>query len=110
MKAAVRDLLEKKVKMSEADKAPKVDVINQYIEEKLIQSADTPENILKKSTQVLSEVTGVASIASTPSGERARVHKVRFVQTGRQTAMAVLICSTGMVKTFDKFEHLFKIF
>lgn len=35
MKAAVRDLLDKKVKMSEADKAPKVDVINQYIEEKL---------------------------------------------------------------------------
>ena len=73
--------------------------ITEYIEEKLIQSADTPENILRKSTQVLSEVTGVASIASTPSGEKARVHKVRFVQTGRQTAMAVLICSTGMVKT-----------
>lgn len=73
--------------------------ITEYIEEKLIQSADTPENILKKTTQVLSEVTGVASIASTPSGEGARVHKVRFVQTGRQTAMAVLICSTGMVKT-----------
>ena len=35
MKAAVRDLLDKKVKMSESDKAPKVDVINQYIEEKL---------------------------------------------------------------------------
>ena len=35
MKPAVQDLLEKKVKMSEADKAPKVDVINQYIEEKL---------------------------------------------------------------------------
>ena len=35
IKAAVRDLLDKKVKMSEADKAPKVDVINQYIEEKL---------------------------------------------------------------------------
>lgn len=73
--------------------------ITEYIEEKLVQSADTPENILKKATQVLSEVTGVASIASTPSGEKARVHKVRFVQTGRQTAMAVLICSTGMVKT-----------
>lgn len=35
MKAAVEDLLAKKVKMSEADKAPKVDVINRYIEEKL---------------------------------------------------------------------------
>ena len=36
MKAAVEDLLAKKVMMSEADKAPRVDVINQYIEEKLL--------------------------------------------------------------------------
>ena len=35
MKAPIQDLLAKKVKMSEVDKAPKVDVINQYIEEKL---------------------------------------------------------------------------
>lgn len=36
MKAAVEDLLAKKVKMSESDKAPKVERINQYIEEKLL--------------------------------------------------------------------------
>lgn len=35
MKAAVEDLLAKKVKMPETDKAPKVDVINRYIEKKL---------------------------------------------------------------------------
>ena len=35
MKMAVSDLLYKKVKMSESDKALKIDVINQYIEEKL---------------------------------------------------------------------------
>jgi len=35
MKAAVEDLLAKKIQMSESDKAPKVDAINQYIEEKL---------------------------------------------------------------------------
>lgn len=36
MKVAVEDLLAKKIKMSEADKEPRVDVINQYIEEKLM--------------------------------------------------------------------------
>lgn len=36
MKAAVEDLLSKKVKMSEADKAPRIEKINQYIEEKLV--------------------------------------------------------------------------
>ena len=35
MKMAVQDLLEKKVKMSESENAPKIDVMNQYIEEKL---------------------------------------------------------------------------
>ena len=35
LKAAVEDLLAKKVKMSEADKAPKIDMVNQYIEEKI---------------------------------------------------------------------------
>lgn len=35
MKAEVEDLLAKKVKMSESDKAPKIDNINQYIEKKL---------------------------------------------------------------------------
>lgn len=35
MKAAVEDLLAKKVKMSEADKAPRIEEINRYIEEKL---------------------------------------------------------------------------
>lgn len=35
LKAAVEELLAKKVKMSESDKAPKIETINQYIEEKL---------------------------------------------------------------------------
>ena len=35
MKPAVEDLLAKKISMSEADKAPKIDLINRYIEEKL---------------------------------------------------------------------------
>ena len=35
MKTAVTELLAKKVQMSESDRAPKIDAINQYIEEKL---------------------------------------------------------------------------
>ena len=36
LKPVVEDLLQKKVKMSESDKAPRIDRLNQYIEEKLI--------------------------------------------------------------------------
>lgn len=35
MKAEVNELLEKKMKMSESDRAPRIDAINRYIEEKL---------------------------------------------------------------------------
>lgn len=35
MKPVVAELLEKKVRMSETDKAPRIDVLNKYIEEKL---------------------------------------------------------------------------
>ena len=35
MKPAIEELLAKKIRMSEADKAPKIDLINRYIEEKL---------------------------------------------------------------------------
>lgn len=35
MKPVVAELLEKKVRMSESDKAPRIDVLNEYIEEKL---------------------------------------------------------------------------
>ena len=36
MKPVIADLLAKKVQMSESDKAPKIDKVNQYAEEKLI--------------------------------------------------------------------------
>ena len=36
MKSAVEELLAKKVQMSESDTAPKIPVINQYIEDKLV--------------------------------------------------------------------------
>lgn len=73
--------------------------IQDYIDDNLRQYADAPENILNKASQVLSEITGLIAVTSTPPGEDARVHKIRFVQTGRYTSMVVLITSTGMVKS-----------
>ena len=45
MKPAVEDLLAKKVKMSEADKAPRIEKINQYIEEKLAYYKEAAESM-----------------------------------------------------------------
>ena len=73
--------------------------VKEYIEQSISMAADAPEKILMKTAQVLSELTGMAAVTTTPSGNDARVHKIRFVITGRHTCMAVLITSNGMVKS-----------
>jgi heat-inducible transcriptional repressor len=78
---------------------PLGDRVKGYIENRLEASSDAPEHILKTASQVVSELTATASIATTPSGEDVRVHQIKFVQTGRHTSMVVLITSSGMVKS-----------
>jgi len=73
--------------------------VQAYIDRNLKDYADTPENILKRSSKILSDVTDLISITSTPSGEDTSIQSVRFVQTGRYTAMAIIITSTGVVKS-----------
>lgn len=80
-------------------KEPLSDRVREHIERAVITSADAPEKILAKTAQVLSELSGMAAVTTTPSGDDARVHKIRFVITGRHTCMAVLITSNGMVKS-----------
>ena len=71
----------------------------EYIESALYQNADSPESILQGAAELISQLTDLASVASTPSGDDSRVHRVRFVQTGSHTAMAVVIASNGIIKT-----------
>ncbi len=73
--------------------------LKEYIERAIESSADAPEKILSKTASVLSELSGMAAVTTTPSTDNARVHKIRFVITGRHTCMAVLITSNGMVKS-----------
>ncbi len=82
-----------------AQTEPLSDRVKAHIEKVITSGADAPEKILSKTAQVLSELSGMAAVTTTPSGYTARVHKIRFVTTGRHTAMAVLITSNGMVKS-----------
>lgn len=59
MRSAIEDLLAKKVQMSESDKAPKIPVINQYIEDKLLYYKELLEGMVddrKPEWQPLEEV------------------------------------------------------
>ena len=71
----------------------------EYIEATLYRSADSPESILQGASDLISQLTDLASVATTPDGEESRVHKISFVQTGSHTAMAVVIASNGIIKT-----------
>lgn len=73
--------------------------VKRYVESRLRAADDAPEHILEGCAELLSELLGIAAVATTPGGQDARVHRIRFVQTGRYTSMLVLITSAGMVKS-----------
>lgn len=70
-----------------------------HIDNALYLGSDAPEHLLESAAALLSEMTKYASVASAPLGDEAVIRNIRFVQTGRYTAMIVLITSTGSVKT-----------
>lgn len=81
---------------------PKVklpDRMSEYIENVILSGANAPETILSKTAHALSSLSDMAAVATSPPSENARVHRIRFVSTGRHTSMAVLITSNGMVKS-----------
>ena len=82
------------MKLTEPD-----DRVKRYIENRLLSASDAPEHIIKTAGVVASELIGTAALSTTPTGDNARVHRVKFVQTGRHTSMLVLITSSGMVKS-----------
>lgn len=73
--------------------------IREHIDSSLSPTAQAPEVILSKTAAVLSQLCDAAAVATTPSSDDARVHRIRFVATGRHTSMAVLVTSNGMVKS-----------
>ena len=70
-----------------------------YIEQKLSSSADTPENLLRCAAELLSDYTGYSAVTTTPPADGARIHRIHILGTGRHTAMAVLVTTTGMVRS-----------
>lgn len=71
----------------------------EYINSRLCECADSPENILNAAADLLAELTDCTAFATTPNGDDSRVRRISFVQTGAHTAMAVLMASNGVIKT-----------
>ncbi len=73
--------------------------VSSHIEHIIRSGRASPEYILRKTASVLSELTDMAAVATSPSSADARVHRIRFVSTGRHSSMAVLVTSNGMVQS-----------
>ena len=69
------------------------------IYDSLSYSGDDPEKLLNTASRVVADLTNACAISTTPSSENARIHCLKFVQTGRHTCMVVLITSGGLIKT-----------
>ena len=75
------------------------DRVKRYIENRLLSASDAPEHIIRTAGVIASELMSTAALSTTPTGDNTRVHRIKFVQTGRRTSMLVLISSSGMVKS-----------
>ena len=90
--------------------------IRAYIDHRLRSNGDAPEHILQTAAKLISELTGAAAITTTPTTQGARVHRIKFLQTGRFTSMVVLITSAGTVKNrlfrcdFDITPEMLRVF
>lgn len=69
-----------------------------FVFRQMSANADDPEHILDSAAKVLSQLTSLACVVTTPPPEAVKIAKLRIVQTGRQTAMTVLVTSSGMIK------------
>lgn len=73
--------------------------VRDHIDSRLLASSDTPEQLLKTASDVVSEITGCVAVTTTPPANDSRIHRIHFIGTGRHTAMAVLVTTTGMVRS-----------
>ena len=86
-----------------------------YLDGMLMVNAYDPDKLLSCVSQLLANTSKFAAVSTMPSGSGAVIKGVQFVQTSR-TAMAILITSTGVMKTrvfrcdFDITAEMLRIF
>ena len=81
------------------EKKPLKSGVKAFVFDELHSRCDDPETLLTKAGDLTAQLLKAAAITTTPFSENARIRTLKFVQTGRQTCMVVLITSTGLIKT-----------
>lgn len=82
----------------------------------LLLDAYEPEKLLDNVSKILARLTRFTALSTMPSGREAVIRGVQFVQTGRRTAMVILMLSSGAMKNrvfrcdFDITLEMMRIF
>ena len=87
-----------------------------YLDGLLFSSAYDPEKLLEGVSQALAGLTRFAAVSTAPSGRKADIRALQFVQTGHRTAMLILLTSAGTMKNqvfrcdFDLSPEILRVF
>ena len=90
--------------------------LKMYFDAVLSKAAFDREKVLLSAVSALADASKFAAVATTPSGRKARITAVQFVQISRRTAMLILMSSAGTMKTkvfhceFDLTAEIMRIF
>ena len=77
-----------------------------YIKEKLQTKVNQIEDLMKITTNTLSEVTHYTTVAIGPKVKKQIIQEIKFVLLGSRMLMAVILTNTGMIKeTIINFEE-----
>lgn len=69
-----------------------------FINGVLCSAADDPEHLLNETAKLLSKITNLTAVLTTPPNSEARIRDIRFVITGKRNAMLILMTTTGIVR------------
>jgi len=72
--------------------------IKNFINGALSSASMDPESLIDMATRILAEITGFTAVVTTPINQKSKIKNIKFLQTGKRSAMLVLITSSGMIK------------
>ena len=87
-----------------------------YLDGLLFSSAYDQQKLLEGVSQVLAGLTRFAAVSTAPSGRKADIRALQFVQTSRRTAMLILLTSAGTMNhqvfrcEFDLSPEILRVF
>ncbi|MGN1081500.1 MAG: heat-inducible transcriptional repressor HrcA [Acutalibacteraceae bacterium] len=88
-----------RVYVNELIKKDELSKKEKYFIENAVFSANAPDAIISKACEILSEITGLMSVSSTPNDSNSVINKAEIIPVGNHTCLLVLLISSGTIKS-----------